>query len=161
MKTQPTCRSLSRFNYFAECEDDQRLPEIPLEPDGWTAAECFYVNETFGRLLPCREPVMLTRALNGKQFHGLNVTHCAEDYIGRILFASELKANYPEWIRQDILGRARQLAQRDLGFIPTFVLTGEDFTTLSFFPDSPNTTNADENQKTGGVRVGLAIPAER
>ena len=73
---------------------------------------------------------MLTRALNGKQWHGLNVTNCAEDYIGRILFASELKANYPEWVMQDILGRARQLAQRDLGYVPTYVSTGEYFTTL-------------------------------
>jgi hypothetical protein len=73
---------------------------------------------------------MLTRALNGKQWHGLTVTNCAEDYIGRLLFASELKANYPEWVRQDILGRARQLAQRSLKYVPTFVLTGEDFTTF-------------------------------
>jgi hypothetical protein len=130
VKTRPTRRSLFRFAYFAECEDDKRLPEIPLEPEGWTAAECFHVHETFGHLLPCKEPVMLTRALNGKQWHGLTVTNCAEDYIGRLLFASELKANYPEWVRQDILGRARQLAQRDLGYVPTFVLTGEDFTTL-------------------------------
>jgi len=130
VKTRPTRRSLSRFEYFSQCEDDKRLPEIPLDPAGWTAAECFHVHETFGHLLPCKEPVMLTRALNGKQWHGLNVTNCAEDYIGRILFASELKANYPEWVMQDILGRARQLAQRDLGYVPTYVSTGEDFTTL-------------------------------
>ena len=130
VKTQPTRRSLSRFAYFAECKDEKRLPEIPMDANGWTAAECFHVHETFGRLLPCKEPVILTRALNGKQWHGLNVTNCAEDYIGRLIFASELKANYPEWVRQDILGRAGQLAQSDLGYVPKFVRTGEDFTTM-------------------------------
>jgi hypothetical protein len=68
--------------------------------------------------------------LNGKQWHGLTVTNCAEDYISRLLFAADLKANYPAWVRQDILGRARQLAQRQLGFVPGFVASGEDFTTL-------------------------------
>ncbi len=138
VKTRPTRRSLARYAYFVECEDEKRLPEIPMEPEGWTAAECFHVHETFGHLLPCKEPVMLTRALNGKQWHGLTVTNCAEDYIGRLLFASELKENYPEWVRQDILGRARQLAQRDLGYVPTFVLTGEDFTTLPRPEGLPN-----------------------
>jgi len=107
------------------------MPEIPMQEDGFTAAECFHVHETFGQLLPCREPVLLTRALNGKQWHGLTVTNCAEDYIARLLFASELKANYPDWVRKDILGRAAQIAQRDLGYVPEFVSTGEDFTTLS------------------------------
>jgi len=137
VKTRPTRRSLSRFAYFAECDDDKRLPEIPMDANGWTAAECFHVHETFGHLLPCKDPVMLTRALNGKQWHGLTVTNCAEDYIGRLLFAFELKANYPEWVRQDILGRARQLAQRDLGYVPKFVLTGEDFTTLNRSRSTP------------------------
>ena len=140
VKTRPTRRSLARYAYFAECEDERRLPEIPLEPEGWTAAECFHVYETFGHLLPCREPVMLTRALNGKQWHGLTVTNCAEDYIGRLLFTAELKTNYPEWVRQDILGRARQLAERALGYVPKFVLTGEDFSA----PDRPlNVANED------------------
>ena len=130
LKTRPTRRSLKRFMYFVECEDDKRLPEIRLDSSGWTAAECFHVHETYGRLLPCKEPEMLTRALNGKQWHGLNVTNCAEDYIGRILFASELKANYPEWVRRDILGRAGQLALRMFGYVPTFVSTGEDFSTI-------------------------------
>jgi len=80
-------------------------------------------------MLPCREPVSLTRAINGKEWHGLNVTNIAEDYVGRITFASDLR-NYPEWVRVDILGRARQIAMQIIGFIPEFVLTGNDFTTM-------------------------------
>lgn len=130
IKTNPTNKSLSRFHYFSECPDTKRLPEIPIESEGWSAAECFHVQETFGHSLPCREPELLSRALNGKCQHGLNVTHCAEDYIGRLLFAAELNTNYPQRVKQDILGRAKQLSMRLLGYIPTFVLTGEDFTTI-------------------------------
>lgn len=130
IKVKPTRKSLDRFHYFAQCEDEKRLPEIPMDADGWSAAECFHVWETFGKTLPCREPVLLTRALNGKEWHGLNVTHLAEDYVGRLLFAAEIKSNYPEWVQRDILGRAAQIAMRDIGFVPTFVRTGEDFTTL-------------------------------
>ena len=130
IKTKPTKKGLLRFQYFAECEDVKRLPEIPMDENGYTAAECFHVHETYGKNLPCKEPVLLSRALNGKEWHGVTVTNCAQDYMDRLLFACELKANYPEWVQRDILGRAAQLAMEQIGFVPTFVKTGEDFTTL-------------------------------
>ena len=130
IKTKPTRRGLLRFQYFSECEDTKRLPEIPMSASGHTAAECFHVHETYGRLLPCKEPVLLARALNGKEWHGLTVTNCAQDYVDRLLFASEIKANFPEWVQRDIRGRAAQLAGEQLGWVPTFVRTGEDFSTL-------------------------------
>ena len=143
IKTKPTRKGLLRFQYFAECEDVKRLPEIPMDENGYTAAECFHVHETYGKLLPCKEPVLLTRALNGKGRHGLTMTICAQDYVGhdaavgRLLFASELKANYPEWVQRDILGRASQIALEKFGYVPTFVKTGEDFTTLPFPGSDP------------------------
>ena len=130
VKTKPTKRGLVRFQYFAQCEDEKRLPEIPMDESGYSAAECFHVHETYGKLLPCREPRLLMRALNGKEWHGLNVTNWAQDYVDRLLFAREIKAGYPEWVQKDILGRAAQLAMKQIGFVPTFVKTGEDFTTL-------------------------------
>lgn len=96
---------------------------------GHSAAECFHAHETHGVTLPCREPVLLSRALNGKEWHGVNVTNCAQDYVDRLFFASDL-ANYPDWVQRDILGRASQLAMEQLGFVPTFVRTGKDFTTI-------------------------------
>jgi hypothetical protein len=123
-------RAKERFEYFSKCEDVNRLPRIQLDENGLTALECFHSHETFGKLPPCREPELLSRALNGKEWHGVTVTNCAEDYVGRILFASELKANYPEWVRRDILGRASQIAMETIGFVPTFVRTGEDVTTI-------------------------------
>jgi hypothetical protein len=53
----------------------------------------------------------------------------AEDYVGRILFAEDLKT-LPPWIAKDVRGRASQIAMERVGFVPTFVKTGQDFTTL-------------------------------
>lgn len=130
-RVKVTAKSFAQFEYFSKCQDDKLLETIPLDPLGYSAAECFHSSETYGKQMPCREPELLTRAINGKKWHGVSVTHCAEDYIDRILFARELKENYPEWVRQDILGRARKLALDRVGYVPTFVKTGEDFTTLA------------------------------
>lgn len=137
MNYKPSKQALGKFNYFASCQDAKRLTAIPMDESGYTAAICFCYHETHGgKLLPCREPELLAKALNGKEWHGLTVTMCAEDYVGRLLFASELKERYPEWVRRDILGRAGQIAIQQLGYVPTFVATGEGFTTLpeSEFP---------------------------
>lgn len=143
LKTTPTRKGLLRFEYFSACQDEKRLPRIEMDPDGHSAAECFHVHETYGKMLPCRNPDLLSRALNGKEWHGVTVTNCAEDYIGRIIFADELKANYPAWVRLDILGRAAQIALATLGFVPTFVQTGEDFSTLVRNPrQTPNPRRA-------------------
>jgi hypothetical protein len=85
--------------------------------------------EQWGRLLPCREPELLSRALNGKEQHGMTVTMIAEDYIDRLIFAIEIERNYPEWVQKDIFGRAAQLALKKNGFIPKFVSEKADFTT--------------------------------
>ena len=129
MRTVPTTRGMRRFEYFAACNDARRLPEIPPVAGGYSASECFHAHETHGVMLPCKEPVMLARALNGKEWHGVTVTNCAQDYLNRLLFANEIKANYPDWVGRDILGRAAQLALEQIGFVPRFVHTGEDFTT--------------------------------
>ena len=127
MKIKPTRKSLERFNYFSQCEDANRLEKIPFVADGHTAAECFHAHETYGKSIQCRDPELLTRAINGKEWHGVNVTNWAEDYVGRILFASEIRSQFPEWVQRDILGRASQIAMQQLGFVPTFVRTGIDF----------------------------------
>lgn len=124
-----TKRAQRRFEYFSQCEDVNRLPKIQKDEEGLSAAECFYMHETHGKLPPCREPEMLSRALNGKERHGVTVTNCAQDYVDRIFFASDLK-EYPEWVQKDILGRASQLAMEQIGFVPTFVKTGKDFSTI-------------------------------
>ena len=59
----------------------------------------------------------------------MTVTMVAEDYIDRLIFAIEIERNYPEWVQKDIFGRASQLAEKKIGFIPEFVSTKSDFTT--------------------------------
>lgn len=125
-----TKRGREAFEYYSACQDTKRLPAIPCNPDGVTACEAFFSHETHGVLPPCREPELLARALNGKAWHGVTVANLAEDYVGRILFADELKA-YPAWIRKEVLALAAKYAMRTLGFVPLFVSSGEDFTTLS------------------------------
>jgi hypothetical protein len=132
IKTRPTKRSRDKFDYFSECEDVHRLPEVLMVADGYSAVECFHVLETYGKTLPCREPVLLSRAINGKQWHGVTVANCAEDYaITRLLFACEIKANYPKWVQREILSMAAKIAPEKIGFVPTFVKTGDDFTTIN------------------------------
>jgi hypothetical protein len=126
---KPTKRSKRKFEYFSQCEDASRLPQIERDDEGYTAEECFHAVETWGRLLPCREPELLSRALNGKEQHGMTVTMIAEDYIDRLIFAIEIERNYPEWVQKDIFGRASQLALKKNEFIPKFVSEKADFTT--------------------------------
>jgi hypothetical protein len=128
---KPTKRSLERFEYFLQCQDALRLPAIVGVGDGVSAAEAFHDHETFGKIPPCREPEMLARALNGKERHGMTVTMVAEDYVGRIMFGEDLD-KYPEWVKKDIIGRAGQIAMKTIGFVPTFVKTGKDFTNSEF-----------------------------
>lgn len=130
IKVKPTRKSLLRFEYFSKCNDALRLPAIAYIEGGYSAAECFHAHETYGVDLPTCEPELLSMALNGKQWHGVDVTNLAEDYIGRVLFASDLKSNYPAWVRKDVLGRAKQLSRQKMGWVPKYVETGEDFTTL-------------------------------
>jgi hypothetical protein len=128
--TKTTARGLARFEYFAQCEDSNRLPSIAFEPCGCSAAEAFHAHETHGLTLPCREPVLLARALNGKARHGITVAALAQDYLDRILFADELRANYPDWVRAEVIAQCRKLALAQVGFVPSFVASGEDWTTL-------------------------------
>lgn len=123
-------RSKEKFAYFAACPDSKSLAGIQYNKDGYSAEECFHAAETFGQNLPCREPELLIRARNGKSWHGLNVTHWAEDYLDRLLFADEIKTNYPNWIQHDIFGRARQIALQKLGYVPKFIESRNDFTTI-------------------------------
>lgn len=130
MPKKPTRRSARRFAYFAQCEDARRLLRIPLDENGYSALECFHARETFGSDVPCREPELLMRAMNGKERHGIMAQMLAEDYIDRLITAKELQTNYPEWVAREVLAQARKIAPERVGYVPTFVATGKDFSTL-------------------------------
>lgn len=109
------------FQHFAQCQDTKRLPAIPLVPDGHTAAECFHARETYGKDIPCREPVLLARALNGKAWSGLTTTMVAEDFLAGMVSAEEIRTQYPPVISKEIITRSKQLALISPGFVPSFI----------------------------------------
>jgi hypothetical protein len=111
------------FEHFAQCQDTKRLPAIPLASDGHSAAECFHARETYGKNIPCREPELLSRALNGKAWSGLTTTMVAEDFLAGMVSAQEIYTQYPPFISKEIFTRCKQLALVSLGFIPSFVST--------------------------------------
>ena len=43
---KPTRRSKRKFEYFSQCEDVSRLPQIERDDEGYTAEECFHAVET-------------------------------------------------------------------------------------------------------------------
>lgn len=114
-------RSLAMFNHFAQCQDTKRLPAIPLDPNGYTAAECFHAKETHGKDLPCREPELLSRAFNGKAWHGVTVTMVAEDFVAGMISHAEILKNYPAHTAREIAARASQIAEKNIGFVPNFL----------------------------------------
>ena len=109
------------FEHFAQCQDTKRLPAIPLVPDGHSAAECFHARETYGKDIPCHEPELLSRALNGKAWSGLTTTMVAEDFLAGMVSAEEIRTQYPPVISKEIVTRSKQLALISPGFVPSFV----------------------------------------
>lgn len=115
-------RARRMFDYFAQCQDTQRLPRIPFVADGRSALECFHLHETHGRRdVPTREPELLARALNGKAWNGLTVQMVAEDLVACMITPDEVRADYPPVIATDILAAARKKATATIGFVPTFL----------------------------------------
>lgn len=119
-------RARERFAHFHQCQDTLRLTPPEFALDGHTALEAFHALESWGEKLPTCEPEALSRALNGKAQHGMTVRMLAESYVERTLFASDLD-DLPAWVRSDVLNTAAKVAQEKLGWVPTFVRTGKDF----------------------------------
>ena len=102
--------------------------------DGQTAIVCFHTYESTGKIPPCREPELLERYLAGKAWHGVTIANCAEDFIGRILFSAEIKANYPSWVADEIFCQAEKLCREKHGFVLKFVKNRRDYSELTELP---------------------------
>lgn len=122
---------MKKFEYFASCIDTLYEVRIPFDALGYSAEHCFNEYETHGKLPACKEPELLSRALNGKKRHGILVDNCSKDYVDRILFARELN-EYPKWVKEEILIRAKKISLDKFGFVLEFIETGEDFSTINF-----------------------------
>lgn len=120
MKISP--RAKRAFEHFAQCQDTQRLPRIEFAPSGASALEAFTSHESLGVLPPCREPELLSRALNGKEWNGLTCTIVAEDLVDGLATREEITTNYPPAVASEIFGKAKKIAMAKVGFVPQFVL---------------------------------------
>jgi hypothetical protein len=110
---------------------------IVFDDKGVSACEAFYMYETHGKLLPTWQSVLLAQALLGKKAHGITVANLAEDYVGRLVFASELQA-LPKWVSNEVYELAQKVALAQLAWIPTFVRDKQDVTTMTVpLPLSP------------------------
>jgi hypothetical protein len=117
-----TPRGRAAFDHFVQCQDTNRLPRIELDPDGFSAVEVFCHRETHGgHLLPCREPVELSRALNGKEWNGLTCTMVAEDMVECMVTLKEVMETYPKHVAKEIVSKAHRHALATVGFIPRFL----------------------------------------
>lgn len=123
-------KAKEKFEYFKQGQNSLTLEQILLDPNGYSALECFNSFESTGKYLPCKEPEELQKALNGKATHGISVNMLAEDFVGRILFCEDI-LSYPLWIQNEIYTAAEKYAKKTLGFVPTFVKNRQDFTTMT------------------------------
>lgn len=68
----------------------------------------------------------------GKEIHGVTVDMVANDFaIDRLVFSKEIKANYPDWVANEIFASAKKLAMNQLGYVPGFVANSKDFSEWS------------------------------
>lgn len=130
MKIKPKTREkYARFLSLTREDEPRPLARIPMDEKGVTAIEAFHAHESWGKVLPTREPLLLERYYAGKQWHGVTVQMVAEDYVlNRPLITSrEIKEHYPAWVADEIFAQAAKIAQERLGCIPKFVSDRKDF----------------------------------
>lgn len=122
-------KTREKYSWYWGCAkgNGNRLVPVEFSPKGRSAIECFHMLETYGTLPPTREPDTLGCYLNGKATHGITVAAVAEDFVGRVIFSAEIKANYPAWVAEEIFQLASKVAEKTLGFVPTFVRNRKDF----------------------------------
>lgn len=102
---------------------------------GKPALDCFHALESRGQRVPCREPEKMDAYLVGKQQHGITVAMVAEDFaINRLITSQEVRDNYPGWVAREIFAQAQKQAAQKIGFVPTFVRDGEDYSALRMEP---------------------------
>ena len=97
--------------------------DIQGDPEGYTGLECYFMLDSQGKILPCREIEKLKKVMRGKQSWNLQVKMWAED-IGMLLMPEELHEyckGLPDWIEKATLNQAkRNYIKRD-GFCPSFI----------------------------------------
>ncbi len=92
--------------------------------DGATAESAWKALDGQGRIIPCREPERLIKAMRSKKSWNLQVREWATDLAdGMLLSVAELAeytAGAPEWIFRATINQAQRLAFQRVGYVPTY-----------------------------------------
>jgi len=123
-----TKRARQEFEFYKNTELDMIGHDIGVAVvpaiDGKSALECWWMKDTHGKTVPCREPKLLAKVFRSKQSVNLQVKLWAEDIAdGMLLRQSELDEyvhGWPEWVLRAVMEQAGKLAQQQRGYVPRF-----------------------------------------
>lgn len=98
--------------------------DMPNDPNGRSALECWWAKDTHGKTIPCREPEILSKVIRSKQSVNLQIKLWAEDMAsGLLLRQAELVGythGWPEWTMRAVMEQAGKIATETIGYIPRF-----------------------------------------
>lgn len=125
--------ALTDFQFFEQSDldvigaDDAQslLIRIAASPTGATAERAWKALDGQGKIIPCREPERLIKAMRSKKSWNLQIKEWAADLsTGWILTREELDeytAGLPEWIKRATLKQATRLVIESQGYIPRYL----------------------------------------
>jgi hypothetical protein len=124
-----SAKAREKYAWFLSLGRDEprRLSPIAKHTEGISALDAFHTHESTGRLPATSEPAVLESLLTGKEVHGITVRAVAEDFVGRVAHSAEIRAAYPAWVAGEIFAQAKRIARQTIGFVPSFVANGRDF----------------------------------
>jgi hypothetical protein len=99
--------------------------DTPMDSEGVSAIEAWFMLDTHGKTVPCREPKKLDLAISGKASWNLQIKQWATDLSeGCILRMDELveyTEECPKWVLKAVVNQAKQIARQTIGFVPTYI----------------------------------------
>lgn len=131
VKFNISSKAKAEFEFYFSSELDMighsvgvELWPFPSVDDGHSALECWWAKDTWGKMLPCREPNVLAKVLRSKQSVNLQVKLWAEDVADGILLRQQELAVYthgwPKWVFRAVLEQAGKITTKLVGFVPRF-----------------------------------------
>lgn len=101
--------------------------ETPMDNNGVSAMEAWFMLDTYGKRVPCREPHELDAAISGKASWNLQIKEWATDLADGLLLKmgelSEYTQGCPPWVFKATVNQAQRIALQTVGFIPNFLKT--------------------------------------
>jgi hypothetical protein len=108
------------------------IPPIKGDPNGEEAKYAFLCWEN-GIQVPCREPELFQRAIEGKMTVNFQIEQWSEGMWEKqlqcpLFFPEEIFEycrGYPKWVFKSVIEQTKKRVMTDLGFIPTWLKRGD------------------------------------